>query len=145
MRLPLIALGALAALALALPSLSSGVSAAGTVQVVAWASKTTKNAIPPRDAVKRGVYCKPVAFRRLYAFITFRGMRDTVASSATWYYNDKRVFVFPFKWEDGASGRTAFEIHRQKGLLEQGRYKIEVRSGGRLAGSGAIRLKFGSC
>ena len=142
MRIVLIAL---ACCALLVPALAAGSASVGRAQVFAWASATKKGAVPPADAAKGAVYCKAAPIKRLYAFIRFQGMRDKVASSATWYFDDKRVYVFPFKWEDGPSGRTAFDIFRQKGTLEEGRYRIEVRSGGRLAGSGAVRLRFGAC
>lgn len=142
MRLFLIAV---LGLALALPAISIGSGTAGRLQVIAWANRATKTAVPPADAVKRGIYCKARPIVKLYAYVRFQGMKDKVASTATWYFNDKRVFVFPFRWEDGVAGRTAFELHRQKGALEKGRYAIEIRTGRRLVGKGAIALKFGAC
>jgi hypothetical protein len=72
-------------------------------------------------------------------------MRDKVPSTVTWYFNDKKVFVFKFKWEDGPTGRTAFNLYPVKGSLEPGRYRIEVRWGGTLVGEGSVQVKFGSC
>jgi hypothetical protein len=115
------------------------------VRVVAWARSATKSAVAPPDAVSSGVYCTDRAIRRLYAFIRFSGMRDKLPSTATWYFNGDRVFVFRFKWEDGDAGRTAFSLHRTKGALVEGAYKIEVRSAGQLLARASVKLEFGSC
>jgi hypothetical protein len=113
--------------------------------VVAWASTATKTAIPPKDAVSGGTYCRERPIRRLYAFVRFSGMRDGTLSSATWYFNGKRAYRYTFKWEDGDAGRTAFSLFRTKGALVTGTYKIEIRSGGRVLDSGSLKLRFGSC
>jgi hypothetical protein len=131
--------------AAALPAATDASVQAGRVQVVAWSTAATKDGLPPADAVSGGIYCKPRAIHKLYAFVRFSGMRDGVPSSATWYFNRKKVFVFKFRWEDGETGRTAFDIYRTKGALAEGVYGIEVRSGGRVAGSGTVRVRFGSC
>jgi hypothetical protein len=136
---------AIVSLALALPAVTgAGVQARG-LRVVAWAATTTKAGLPPADAVAGGTYCKPSAIPKLYAFVHFTGMRDKVPSSATWLFNNKKVFVFNFKWEDGDVGRTAFNIYRTKGGLAEGVYTIQVRTGSVLVGAGSVRLKFGSC
>jgi hypothetical protein len=132
-------------LALALPAVTGATVHARSLRVVAWAATTTKAGLPPADAVAGGTYCKPRAIPRLYAFVRFTGMRDKVPSSATWLFNGKKVFVFTFRWEDGDVGRTAFNLYRTKGGLAEGVYTIQVRTGGVLVGSGAVRLKFGSC
>jgi hypothetical protein len=72
-------------------------------------------------------------------------MRDGVRSSVTWFFNGKKVYFFPFKWEDGDAGRTAFSLFRTKGRLEEGKYGVEVRSAGTLLDSGSVKLQFGSC
>jgi hypothetical protein len=125
------------------PAATAGVRP--NARVVAWASSTAKGGVPPRDAVSGGTYCPKRAIRRLYAFIRFSGMRDRVPSTASWYFNRKRVYVYRFRWEDGETGRTAFNLYRTKGLLLAGRYTIEVRTAGRLVAAGSVRLKFGSC
>src|SRR3954470_20716573 len=101
-------------------------SAAPKLAVTAWADSAQRNAMPPADAVRGGTLCKPRAFRKLYAFVTFRGLKNKVPSTATWYFGDKKVFTFKFAWEDGTSGRTAFSLFPVKGTLEPGRYTIEV-------------------
>jgi hypothetical protein len=131
--------------AVAVPAAALAATAAGRVRVVAWASKSTKTGIPPPEAVRRGTFCTRRPVKKLYAFVRFTGMRDKVPSSATWYFNKKRVFVFKFKWEDGDEGRTAFDIFRTKGTLEEGAYAIEIRTARRLVGRGSVRLKFGHC
>jgi hypothetical protein len=133
------------ACALALVPAGLAASTAPSVTVIAWSSKVAKGGLPPADAVNGGVYCKAVPFKRLYAFVRFRGMRDKVPSTTTWYFNDKRVFVFNFKWEDGPTGRTAFNLYPVKGNLRAGRYRVEVRSGGRLVGQGGVQVKLGDC
>jgi hypothetical protein len=132
-------------IALALPAVTGATVDAGKVRVVAWAATKAKGGVPPKDAVAGGIYCTQRPIRTLYAFVRFSGMRDKVASSAIWFFNGKKVFTFPFRWEDGDAGRTAFNLFRTKGALEEGRYRIEIRSGGRLVGSGSVRLKFGGC
>ena len=115
------------------------------LRVVAWASTASKAGIPPAKAVSGGTYCTARAIRRLYAFVRFTGMRDGKKSSVTWYFNRKKVYLFAFKWEDGDAGRTAFNLYRTKGALEEGTYGVEVRSAGRLLGKGSVKLRFGSC
>jgi hypothetical protein len=132
-------------LALAVPAVTAASTTAARVRVVAWAATTTKAGLPPAGAVAGGTYCTARPIKRLYAFIRFSGMRDKVPSSATWTFNKKKVFTFPFKWEDGDAGRTAFNLFRTKGTLEEGLYGVQVRTGGRLVGSGSVRLKFGDC
>ena len=127
------------------PAATAAGGVAGRVRIVAWAGSATKAGLPPRDAVSGGTYCTSRAIRRLYAFVRFSGMRDRVRSSASWYFNGKRVYVYRFRWEDGQSGRTAFNLYRTKGVLLAGRYTIEVRAGSRLVGRDSVRLKFGSC
>ena len=139
-----LALTVLACSAVLVPA-ALAASSAPTLTVVGWASTVSKGGLPPRDAVSGGVYCKRTPFRRLYAFVRFRGMRDKVPSTTTWYFNDKRVFVFKFKWEDGPVGRTAFNLYPVKGNLEAGRYRVDVRWAGRLVGSGRVQVKFGNC
>jgi hypothetical protein len=119
--------------------------AAPKLTVVAWADSAGKKAVPPQDAVRGGTLCKPVAFRELFSFVTFRGLKDKVPSTATWYFGDKKVYTFKFAWEDGPGGRTAFSLHPVKGTLEAGRYMIEVRFGGKLLDSGKVTLEFGNC
>jgi hypothetical protein len=130
---------------LALPTAAAASIDAARLRVVAWANSAPKTGIPPANAVSGGTYCTSRAIRRLYAFVRFTGMRDGTRSSVTWYFNRKKVFLFPFKWEDGDAGRTAFSLYRTKGALEKGTYGIEVRSGGRLLGKGSVKLRFGSC
>ena len=132
-------------LVLAFPAASGAAGEAGRVRVVAWASAPTKAGLPPADAVSGGTYCKARAIAKLYAFVRFRGMRDKVSSSATWRFNKKKVLVFNFRWEDGDSGRTAFNLHRTKGALAEGVYSIQIRTGGTLVGKGTVRLEFGAC
>jgi hypothetical protein len=136
---------AAAVIALALPALTAAGTQAGKVRVVAWASGTTSTGLPPRDAVSGGVYCTAKPILKLFAFVRFTGMRDKVPSSATWLYENKKVFLFKFKWEDGDIGRTAFKLFRTKGTLLEGDYAIQVRSGGALVGTGQVKLKFGKC
>jgi hypothetical protein len=131
--------------ALVAPALAAAATTAPRLRVVAWASTSGKTGIPPADAVSGGVYCTARPVRKLYAFVRFSGMRDKVASTATWYFNKKRAFVFSFKWEDGDQGRTAFDLYRTKGTLVEGTYTVEIRTGGRLVGSGSVRLRFGNC
>ena len=132
-------------LVLAFPALTAAATQAGKVRVVAWASTTTKAGLPTADAVSGGVYCKAKPIAKLFAFVRFAGMRDKVPSTATWLFENKKVFVFKFRWEDGDIGRTAFKLFRTKGTLAAGDYVIQVRSGGVVVGNGAVRLKFGGC
>ena len=118
---------------------------AATARVTGWADRVLKNGVPPKDAVRAGTLCKPVAFKRLYAFITFRGMKNKIPSSATWFYGDEKVYTFKFPWEDGARGRTAFSIYPVRGTLEAGRYTIEIRWSAKLVARGSVTLKFGDC
>ena len=131
--------------ALAVHGVALAETAAGRVRVVAWASTSGKTGIPPADAVSGGVFCTPRPVQKLYAFVRFSGMRDKVPSSATWFFNKKKAFVFSFKWEDGDAGRTAFDLYRTKGALAEGMYSLEIRTGGRLVGRGSVRLQFGNC
>jgi hypothetical protein len=130
---------------LALPTTAAASVGVERLRVVAWASSASKSGIPPAKAVSGGTYCTTRPIRRLYAFVRFSGMRDAKKSSVTWFFNRKRVFVFAFKWEDGDAGRTAFNLYRTKGNLEEGTYAIEVRSAGRLLGKGSVKLRFGGC
>ena len=132
-------------LILVFPAVAAPAENAGRVRVVAWSNKTARGGLPPADAVSGGTYCLSAAPKRLYAFVRFTGMRDKVSSSATWLFNKRKVFVFKFRWEDGDIGRTAFNLYRTKGGLAEGAYGIEIRSGGRLLGTGSVQLKFGAC
>ena len=130
---------------LAFPTAALAAADVERLRVVAWASSASKSGIPPKKAVSGGTYCTSRAIRRLYAFVRFTGMRDGKKSSVTWFFNRKKVYLFAFTWEDGDVGRTAFNLFRTKGTLEEGTYAIEVRSAGRLLGKGSVKLRFGSC
>ncbi len=136
---------ALFAIGLVVPLAATAAATAPDVRVVAWASTTSKTAIPPTDAVGSGVYCAPRPIKRLYAFVRFKGMKNKTPSSATWYYQRDKAFVFNFAWNDGPFGRTAFNLFRTKGTLEEGTYRVEIRSGGRLLASGSVDLEFAPC
>ncbi len=133
--------------ALALPVLAVAATVGGHVRIVAWASVSgsVESKDPPKDAVAGGVLCKPAKIKKLVAYARFDGMHDGTASSATWFYNGKKVYVFPFKWDDGSSGKTAFELHKASSSLDAGRYAIQVRTDGRQVGTGAVALKYGGC
>lgn len=133
------------AAALAVPVSATPSAGAARLSVVAWASKVGEEGLPPANAVRRGVLCSPRPFQRLYAFVRFSGMRDKVPSSAKWFYEGEAVYTFPFRWEDGPVGRTAFHLFRTKGALLEGVYRVEIRVGGRLLARAAVRLKFGAC
>ncbi len=136
---------ALSAIGLVVPVAATAATAAPSVRIVAWASTTSKTAIPPKNAVATGTYCTARPIKRLYAFIRFKGMKNKTPSSATWYYEGDKAFVFNFAWNDGPFGRTAFDLFRTKGALEEGTYRIEIRNRGRLVGSSSVELKFAPC
>ena len=134
------------ALLAAVPTAALASSNAPRLRVVAWASTSGKLAVPPKDAVASGgIYCRTRPIKRMYAFVRFSGMRNRVPSSATWFYEGDQVFVYRWRWNDGPVGRTAFDLHRTKGTLEEGTYRIEVRFGARLVGRGSVDLRFGDC
>jgi hypothetical protein len=130
---------------LALPTTAAASADVERLRVIAWANTASKSGIPPAKAVSGGTYCTTRPIRRLYAFIRFTGMRDGKKSSVTWFFNRKKVYIFAFKWEDGDAGRTAFNLYRTKGTLEEGTYAVQVRSAGRLLGKGSVKLRFGGC
>ena len=133
--------------ALALPVLAVAAVAGGHVRIVAWASagsgKESKD--PPKNAVAGGTLCTPAKITKLVAYVRFDGMHNGDPSSADWFYNGKKVYSFPFKWEDGSSGKTAFDLHKASATLDAGRYGIQVRTNGRQVGAAAIALKYGGC
>ena len=133
--------------ALALPALTAASLSSGHVRIVAWASAGTakESKDPPKDAVAGGTLCKPGKITKLVAYVRFDGMHNGDPSSADWFYNGKKVYSFPFKWEDGSAGKTAFDLHKASATLDAGRYGIQVRTNARQVGAAAIALKYGSC
>jgi len=125
----------LAAFAIVLGACSGGTSTTS-------GGSGTPNAGTP---VAGGTLCKPGKITKLVAYVRFDGMHNGDPSSADWFYNGKKVYSFPFKWGDGSSRKTAFDLHKASATLDAGRYGIQVRTNARQVGAAAITLKYGSC
>lgn len=115
---------------------------AAKVTVVGFSGQETDPRTPPGDLVRSGgTYgsCEVAKLAQLYVYVRFRGMTPARSSVVTWWLDGQQVFTDRFPWDLGKRGPAYFYVNaRPGGTLPDGRYTVEVRSGGKLLARGSV-------
>ncbi len=110
--------------------------------VIGFSGQKVDPRTPPDDLVRSGgTYesCEMARLAELYVYVRFSGMTPGRLSSVSWWLNGQRVFVDRFPWDLGRRGAAYFYVNaRSGGTLPDGRYTVEVRSGGKLLARGTV-------
>jgi hypothetical protein len=144
---PLFLAALLAVFALVAGTATGAAATAPQVDIVAFAGHA-KGLQPPSDAVQPGdtyTPCRVDYLKRLYAFVRFSGLRNGAPTSVAWFVNGSPAYVDRFAWSYGTSGSAWFYLFRQKGLLKDGAYRVEIRVDSKLIARASVGLAAAYC
>lgn len=105
--------------------IEGSIAVGGAVTAPTFANLVFSDGITDDDRPTNPTHMLPSGITTAYAFFDYENMRDGLAWSRVWYYEDEQVATGSDTWDMGPSG-SAWTAVRANEPLNPGRYRLEL-------------------